>query len=94
MNARFTPGPWRSSEPNGCGNGWRAGPAWLGYDAHSERTANDARLIAAAPEMLDALERAVNLYGNAPGPWSVPSDPGAWITQARAAIAKATGEAT
>ena len=52
-----TPGPWIASEPNGKGNGWRVGPAWLGERAWSPETAADARLIAAAPEMLEALEK-------------------------------------
>jgi hypothetical protein len=36
--------------------GWRVGPAWLGSDARSEQTAADARLIAAAPKLLAALQ--------------------------------------
>lgn len=51
----------------------------------------NAHLISAAPELLAALEKAVFSYGKPGGPWSVPSEPGAWIAQARAAIAKATG---
>ena len=42
----------------------------------------NARLIAAAPELLEALEWAVDN----------PHDDAYWISQARAAIAKATGE--
>lgn len=52
----------------------------------------DARLIAAAPDLLDALEYAVEKYGRDGGPWNVPSDPGGWLDRARAAIAKAKGE--
>ena len=47
----------------------------------AEREAN-ARLIAAAPDLLEALEWAVDN----------PHDDAYWISQARAAIAKATGE--
>lgn len=47
----------------------------------------DARLIAAAPDMLAALEKAVADYGRPGGPWNVPSEPGTWIAMARAAIA-------
>lgn len=52
-----------------------------------------ARLFAAAPELLSALEYAVEKYGKPGGPWNVPSDPGGWIERARAAISKAKGEA-
>ena len=61
-----TPGPWRATEPNGPGMGWRVGPAWLGIDARSDQTAADARLIAAAPELLVALKLAA-LYVRAAG---------------------------
>lgn len=52
----------------------------------------DIRLITAAPDLLEALEKAVTGYGNKGGPWSVPSEPGAWIEMAKNAIAKARGE--
>ena len=34
----------------------------------------------------EALKRAVDLYGRPGGPWNVPSDPGSWIAEARAAL--------
>lgn len=34
-----------------------------------------------------ALQRAVDLYGKPGGPWNVPSDPGGWLAEARAALA-------
>lgn len=51
----------------------------------------DAALIAAAPELLEALQYAVEKYGKEGGPWNVPSDPGGWLERSRAAIEKATG---
>ncbi|HEU6436605.1 MAG TPA: hypothetical protein VE028_04075 [Nitratidesulfovibrio sp.] len=33
-----------------------------------------------------ALQAAVDAYGKPGGPWNVPSDPGAWIEQARVAL--------
>jgi len=52
---------------------------------------NDADLIAAAPDLLAALEKAVENYGEPGGPWNVPSDPGGWLDMARQAIKKAKG---
>jgi len=52
----------------------------------------NARLISAAPDLLDALQRAVSSYGAPGGPWNVPSEPGSWLERAQAAITKATGE--
>jgi len=86
MSEQHTPGPWKASEPNGRGNGWRAGPAWLGYDAHSERTASDARLIAAAPELLDACRAYLADRAEA----GCASDSVA-VKKMRAAVAKALG---
>jgi hypothetical protein len=80
-----TPGPWNASEPNGRGQGWMAGPAWLGENAWSDQTAADAHLIAAAPELLEAL---VALHAAA----TVGDEDYAAITNAAAAILKATGE--
>lgn len=51
----------------------------------------DARLIAAAPEILKALEYAVEIYGRFGAVVNEPHNPGEWIEQARAAIAKAKG---
>lgn len=48
--------------------------------------------IAAAPDLLAALEKAVADYGQPGGPWNVPSEPGTWIEMARDAIQKAKGE--
>lgn len=48
-----------------------------------------ASLWAAAPLLLASLEEAVKLYGQPGGPWSVPSDPGGWLENARNAIAQA-----
>ena len=57
------------------------------YWAHADLVENksDARLIAACPELLAALEMAVLDFDSAEGI-------GPWINKARAAIAKAKGE--
>lgn len=90
MNTKHTPGPWEirpSSNPKN-GTAWRDivstgcefSPSYVG-----ESLEQDARLIAAAPDLLAALEafvaRAKQLNGIDTGP----------VAQASAAIAKATG---
>jgi hypothetical protein len=88
--SKHTPGPWirrwlGDSE-------WAAGPAYhptlirvsrsdhgMGY----EEIAATARLVAAAPDLLEALQDAVS---------TMPADsPVKWVVWARAAIAKAEG---
>lgn len=54
---------------------------------HEDADAN-ARLIAAAPDLLEALKACVTMYGD-----ENPDDDWTCIKLARAAIAKATGEA-
>ena len=82
-----------ASEIHGRGNGWKAGPAWLGEAAHSDETAANAQLIAAAPEMLAALRKAVVVLAgtclHAPD-----MEPHATYDAVSAAIAKATGQAS
>jgi hypothetical protein len=83
MNTKHTPGPWRTDVSD---------PAFVNYDVRTDDTiictmgiempteeeAANARLIAAAPELLEALEDLVNM-------WSAAN-----MVKARAAIAKAT----
>ena len=106
-----TPGPWRITDRYGVLtyqvgiDGRTVCTVWPRQQGHRpsgvdtepwpEGEAN-ARLIAAAPELLDALRAAVDLYGKPGGPWNVPGPVGTWIEQARAAIAAATstGEPT
>ena len=60
---------------------------------HSEGNEDSiSALISAAPDMYKALKKAVEEYGKPGGPWNVPSEPGSWITLAKAALAKARGE--
>lgn len=58
----------------------------------SRNSEADIGLIAAAPELLEALEYAVNIYGRFGAVVNEPYHPGEWIEQANAAIAKARGE--
>jgi len=88
-----TPGKWVARpDPNGSPNDW-----CIGLDDHvspvdyiATCSARDARLIAAAPELLEALQdlmRAASLSAARGTPFAIDS-PG--IVSARAAIDKAT----
>ena len=94
--AKHTPGPWRVAPAGDYSSGVNI-DAPTGYVALvggdiSDPIEADARLISAAPDLLAALEKAVKHYGKPGGPWNVPSEPGTWIADAHAAIAKAKGE--
>lgn len=88
-----TPGPWTCSEPNGKGMGWRAGPAWVGQEAWLPVCGANARLIAAAPDLLMALQM---LYAET-ADYIRLNNLGGMDNQcmrlARCAIAKAAGDA-
>lgn len=86
-----TPGPWRIARKRE-GKGFiesvgpclaeeYAGSAWLGVSDE------DANLIAAAPELLEALMDFTSLY-----PTDIHYDKDSLVGRARAAIAKALGE--
>ncbi len=101
MSAKHTPGPWRLSrsasdsvvcDTPGAHNSPDSIAYYGGHLIAESIELKNRQLIAAAPELLEALRSAVELYGAPGGPWNVPGDPGAWITLARAALAKATGE--
>ena len=66
---RWTPGPWQITEPNGQGNGisivgpdeWpRLPEAWLGIKVTSAEQIANANLIAAAPDLYEALENTID----------------------------------
>lgn len=94
MSEKYTPGPWNANFTRF--SGWVVGfhitdpkhgslrPICEAYDKtgamNPDEIAANARLIAAAPELLEALKWAVDN----------PNDDAYWIEQARAAIAKAT----
>lgn len=89
MSAAHTPGPWRVSGKatiNG-GRGWIASVSTLNRNAN-------ARLIAAAPELLEALEQIAWLSTNHGG-WFEQDEFGEYVklgSIAQAAIAKTRGE--
>mgnify|MGYP001260829464 CR=1 FL=1 len=98
--SKHTPGPWtvRRSMPEDGYDCWFISACPLpnrevdigdvagGYP-HEQKEAN-ARLIAAAPELLAALSAMLTHMGMDEDEWNKPT-----YDQARAAIAKATGEA-
>ncbi len=93
----YTPGPWTWREPNGRGNGFliervdycpRLPGAWLGSKTSNPEQLANARLIAAAPELLEALEELMAMRNKC----FIPNENDWWDEKARAAIAKARGE--
>lgn len=61
MNEKFTPGPWKTFDHDGYGvNVWNV----AGNKCIAERCrSDDARLIAAAPDMYEALKAFIKEYG-------------------------------
>ena len=99
--AKHTPGPWMFVPAGGVA--WNEYPivqrqsagGFQVVDADKERATADARLIAAAPELLEALQ-ALMIINDEGGPFGgeiyLDRVDRAW-DNARAAIAKARGEA-
>jgi len=95
MKNTHTPGPWNYSKPTALSNGrfsiYARGP--LAYSAsledYGDEAEPNARLISAAPELLDLIEAAVVRIQMA----NDEGDPilSAWLTDAKSAIAKAKG---
>lgn len=86
MSANHTPGPWVVSHKKRHKITKESGLVL----ANAVKCSNpnyeaNARLIAAAPELLDALKDMLDYYGTA-------SANVEFLTKARAAIAKATGQ--
>jgi hypothetical protein len=91
MNNTYTPGPWEVSPYYNITsrNGTIAKTEQMPGNFDSERTAN-ARLIAAAPDLLSALERAeaaLSWFINDEGECDIEA-----LDEAKAVIAKARGE--
>lgn len=103
MDAKHTPGPWRVSEQSPTiikqdmrmiGNesgvliGSASGYTGSGFFPTDEEAVANARLIAAAPELLEALEEVMSMLGSELVKDTLGYE---WHDKARAAIAKATG---
>ena len=93
MSMEITPGPWMARRVTGLGLPGQVGWA-IDYNEDQEQVVDyvyeeaDARLIAAAPDLLEALDGMIKAYddGVQPG-WAQP-----YLRAAHAAIAKARGE--
>lgn len=110
QSAQHTPGPWRvlpeeCDKPyirvrgSALGSRYKVAnvltPIYDGvHEREAAETRANARLIAAAPDLLAALQTAVHLYtqyGLVSGAAVDGISGGRWVNEARAAIAKATG---
>lgn len=100
---KYTPGPWRSRLSTNAAKALNVEAGTLGHNIalvnrhgnkNLQEAAANARLIAAAPDMLAALNKCDSAFvawqvGQIPGR---PEDILALITEVRAAIAKAGGQ--
>lgn len=94
--SKHTPGPWINDgdEISGLADGENSQSyivpiCTMDADWNAEITAANARLIAAAPDLLDALQKMLVLYqGRKQGVFGEWTEP---VIDARAAIKKATG---
>ena len=88
--SKHTPGPWRV-----CPTDFRAveGPDYLIVADIRSYNKDDSNLIAAAPDLLAALEAAIkaNVHSLPPNCRAI-GDEAPWVIQSRAAIKKAKGE--
>ena len=95
MSAQFTPGPWEADRTCvrnvGREHRFTAGLTRTAYASADEMLAN-ASLIAAAPELFEALIEGVAIEeGDLTGiEWKMAVK--AWLSKANAALSKARGE--
>jgi hypothetical protein len=94
MTAQHTPGPWQVHQPDTqtLAVHTRAGSIAEWPTNYDPRDVADARLIAAAPELLEAVK---GLISNAPPPKGIRADYSyiLYLEAAKTAIAKAEGRA-
>lgn len=93
MTRKHTPGPWHVGDIHSDGHTMVTSADGLVADFIH---ADDARLIAAAPELYDALaetlDEAIGWFDDATGK-NADDDGLEWVKRARKALAKARGEA-
>lgn len=97
MGTKHTPGPWHtggySSRIIYAGDGFAVADATVFHGRHEGEHEANARLIAAAPELLDVLQEVTRCLAWHEEQHGVGMDRKA-VESARAAIAKATGSAS
>ena len=101
MTSEHTPGPWCIKDHRNVGEGFSItnavadGPFYDGIASLADVEA-DARLIAAAPELLEALRELTDDVADRFDLDSPSANPGikSTVAAARAAVAKATGAPT
>ena len=89
MSAKHTPGPWLAERtPESSYFDWYVRGKRFAVGINTDNNEADARLIASAPDLLDALRAMEHEFGRTYLPGSSSA-----VDAARAAIAKALGEA-
>ena len=91
MTTKHTPGPWTVGK---CGEVVAGGTTLADVYGDDEQADIDARLMAAAPDLLEALKDIADDYTDRFDLESPSTNPGIknYVRLARAAIAKAQGE--
>ena len=93
---KHTPGPWTVAGPSGDLEIWsreaHKSIAFLASYPDPANEAANARLIAAAPELLEALEGLMEWREEIRADLRLHTSPDALLAKAHAAIAKARGE--
>ena len=92
-----TLGPWTIREPNGAGHGFSIPEigSWFGTMAWEPETMANARLCAAAPDLLEALEglKSIMIEWHDDHPDDIGDNEYGYLDKSIDAIAKARGEA-
>ena len=92
MTEKFTPGPWTKMNATdvfeGYWNGRQVADCMVDNDINYPQQKANAALIAAAPDMYEALDNLLEAWDE----WGVSSFPDPFADMARAALAKARGE--
>ena len=95
--ANHTPGPWSVNEPNGKGYGISIPQigAWFSARAWELETMANARLCAAAPDLLEALEglKSILIEWHDDHPDDIGDNEYGYLDKSIDAIAKARGGA-
>ena len=92
-----TPGPWWVGEVDNLNTffpyveGEEGGVADIDVGYPNDEPETNARAIAEVPAMVALIRETVERYGKPGGPWNVPSEPGSWLDQARAILARIDG---